>query len=560
MRVNFRSKRESELILVTTSKQAIPDDKGDTVWWWEKYRRRGYHETASSLMGKRVCWAIFLKVRLISAYLAASTLDHGKNPRVVVRKRQKNATALRILDSLSSQTLRMIAQTQRGGAADASQNDDFFDVRDNFGQKALEMHKVESDGPEYLEWIRLENELDPCLHDCMSSNAVLEQVESVRLKQCNFGCSDLYPRDWKMTRPENAETSRRSTVHDDSVTFSVAQFNTLAEGLASASETRKPFTVDSASPTCQQTSIEDYGGFSSAPHPSETLDFSKRKWRVLEVILGGGVASLEAAVFDLIGLQEVDRYYGFFEPVMRMFGYDGIFMPKKLSPCVRTGSYSDGCSLFWKAKSFALISKRRVDYQLGNQLCILASLRHRASGKVIVVAVTHLKAKRSEGNEETRKGQVLQLLSSIDVEVRKLTTSSAKSGQDAVPIIILGDFNSDPPSQLGLSVKSSIAQVLEHNICARACESAPSAQFPKQNYKYQSAYEMNDPSADFWTTWKIRGNKSTKRTIDYIFHGGSLNCTAVLDVPPAEMVEPSRLPGLRYPSDHLLIAARFRFV
>jgi mRNA deadenylase 3'-5' endonuclease subunit Ccr4 len=510
-------------------------------------------------MGKRGGCAIILnKARLISAFLASSTFHHrGKKPGVVFKR---EALAFRAFESRgqpqpsfsnlsSNPPPTMMALTSSGGGADAASShpSEYVPIQDIFGQKALESYK--NDG---TEWIRLENDLDPCFADIVCTSDIIQKIEAVRLHQGRFGCSDLYPRAWNATGP------LLDADDDTSMSFSVAQFNALAEGLSTGPEDPKPFVVDRASPNCELSSLDErYGGFSSAPHPSETLSFTKRKWRLLEVILGGGAHSPATATFDLIGLQEVDRFHGFFAPALRMFGYEGIFMPKRCSPCVRAGSYSDGCCLFWKADKFDLFAERRVDYRVGNQLCLLASLRHRASGNVLLVAVTHLKAKNSKTNENIRKQQVAQLLISIDEEVARMKATAIDNLHDTVPILILGDFNSDPPSlSTGGTATSSVGLVLEHNICG-----GPNpAEQQRPKFSYQSAYEISDPCTDLWTTWKIRGKKTTKRIIDYIFYAGSVKCTSVLDVPPSELVEPSKLPGLRYPSDHVLAAARFRFV
>ena len=520
-------------------------------------------------MGKRGCCTIILKARLISALLAASTLYRDKKS-VILRKRlpllvvalpkelpafrafESRGQAQRSLSYLPSIRPPTIMALASSGGTDAasSQSSDYVHVQDIFGRKALESYKTNDQ--ESAEWIRIENELDPCFADISCSNDILQKMEEVRLNQSRFGCSDLYPRAWNATGPlETDDTS-------GAMTFSVAQFNALAEGLSIGQEDPKPFAVDRSSPTCQLSAEEEgYGGFSSVPHPSETLDFSKRRWRLLEVILGGGIH--RPSTFDLIGLQEIDRFHGFFAPALQMFGYKGIFMPKKFSPCVRAGSYSDGCCLFWKTDKFDLVAKRRIDYRVGNQLCLLTTLRHRASGKIILVAVTHLKAKNSENNENTRKQQVAQLLISIDKEVGKLKATAVDDSKENVPILILGDFNADPPSQpMGRTVMSSVGQVLEHSI--GGCPNPAPVRQQNRKCGFQSAYDISDPSTDLWTTRKIRGTETTKRIIDFIFYAGSLKCTAVLDVPSSDLVEPSKLPGLRYPSDHLLVAAGFRFV
>jgi len=411
----------------------------------------------------------------------------------------------------------------------------FASVTDSFGRAALEKIKEYQQGGEDCEWIRLENVLEPCLQNVSTTEDVVQRMKDTRLYQSRFSPSDLYSREWD---PQDGDTAGSHTG-----TFTVAQFNLLAEGLSVGPDVPKPFNgEDPRDGRSQQDSGEGYGGFSSLPHRDVSLDFSRRRWRLLEVLLG----SRGEAPFELIALQEVDRFYGFFAPVLRLFGYEGIFMPKKNSPCVRNGWYSDGCCLFWKKDRFDLVSQRRVDYRVGNQLCILATLRHRVSGKAIVVAVTHLKA--SAANEKVRKRQVLQLLPEIDDEAKRVALTERLNGD--VPILILGDFNADPPRQLGFSGESAVGQVLKHKLIS-------SRSAPASSKRYRSAYEINDP-AKLFTTWKIRGKNEAKRVIDYIFYGGPLNCTSTLDVPSTEEIEPSKLPGLRYPSDHLLIAAKFK--
>jgi exo-beta-1,3-glucanase (GH17 family) len=90
----------------------------------------------------------------------------------------------------------------------------------------------------------------------------------------------------------------------------------------------------------------------------------------------------------------------------------------------------------------------------------------------------------------------------------------------------------------------------------------------------QSAYNLHDPN--LYTTWKARKEGSVCRTIDYIFYSNApyyqgsntdnnkseettisrLECKKVLAVPEKESVD-ELLPGFRYPSDHLLMAAEF---
>jgi len=64
-----------------------------------------------------------------------------------------------------------------------------------------------------------------------------------------------------------------------------------------------------------------------------------------------------------------------------------------------------------------------------------------------------------------------------------------------------------------------------------------------------------------YTTWKKRGSYEARHTIDYVWHSpDKLRPTARLGVVDAADMEPWRLPGFRYPSDHLSLWARFELV
>ena len=323
---------------------------------------------------------------------------------------------------------------------------------------------------------------------------------------------------------------------DNGSNFLFCNTSALAEGLSAGPDVKTPLSVP-----LEHRDTKGFGGFSEIPNPNVALDFSLRRWRLMQVILGGGIQEARnesSPPFDLIALEEVDRFRGFFSPILRMFGYAGIFIPKPYSPGVQMGWYSDGCSLFWKTSAFELLSERRMGYRIGNQVFLLAALRHRASQKCIVVAVTHLKASLSEKNEKMRCKQVEELL-----EQAHQMTEQLREKEGDVPVLIMGDFNADAPQYIPSEESSSVRGVLE---------------FERNGLSIQSAYDLASKRNDFYTTWKTRGAKTAKRIIDYIFHTNSgIKCTHILSIPKEEDVEEAKLPGLRYPSDHLMIAAKF---
>lgn len=441
----------------------------------------------------------------------------------------------------------------------------YSEVIDEFGYPAYESF-CEGLGQDNFRWIRIEKQPDKCLRN-ISKREVLRKITEVREEQTKYGRSDLYPRDWEIVGcagepamfEEQENRINRTNNRASSNVVSVMQFNTLAEGLSSGPAAKNPFQNDPANKRAK-VDMQDYGGFTSVPFPEVCLDFSRRRWRLLETILrpNGTVPDDLELPFDLIALEEVDRFHGFFAPVLTLFGYESVFMPKFRSPGVFMGWYSDGCCLFWKQTIFDLVSEHRFNFKVGSQGAMIVVLRHRQSQKSIVVAITHLKAQQNKANEKIRYMQVDELLDRIEITA---VQSAACDGIDVkdVPILILGDFNADPPAQNFTTSDSAVGLVLNGRTGAKKWFSKLYRRLMgKKTMRFRSAYEINPPGERFYTTWKTRGPSTSKRIIDYIFHSERLKCKAILPVPSPEELEQNKLPGLRNPSDHLMIAAKFQ--
>jgi mRNA deadenylase 3'-5' endonuclease subunit Ccr4 len=426
--------------------------------------------------------------------------------------------------------------------------DEYCSVLDDFGCEAYE--DVARNLDEKVDrWIRLEAQKDETLNTIETRKDVLTKIEQVRKRQEGYGPSQLYARQW---RPKQAVPHGINGDGPQAVaSFSVLQFNTLAEGLSSGPNVKTPFPVinknnndDDDDDKKQKKEQAFYGGFTQVDYPEICLDFALRRWRLVEVILGNCTnndSEKEEGFFDILALEEVDRFRGFFAPVLRLFGYESIFMPKAKAPGVQLGFYSDGCALFWKASVFKLISEQRLNYKLGNQVLILATLDHIATGVPVVVVVTHLKAQKSDTNEKFRCMQVEEALEHAQSAATNEARRRGLKLED-INVLIMGDFNADPPSLMTFS-DSSVDRILSNSITPM---------------KFQSAYTIDPPPEDFFTTWKTRGTETVKRIIDYIFYSGhKIRCTEYLGVPKSEELEASKLPGLQYPSDHLMIGAKF---
>ena len=427
-------------------------------------------------------------------------------------------------------------------------DDVYCQVVDTFGCVAVEQQQLRPSQREadVVRWIRVEKDSDPTIQTIVNSVDVRQAMEQAKHYQSQYGEASLYPRHW-MPRTSVVEIERNSSNHVNGLErnvvnreFSVLQFNALAEGLSSGPLVQRPFLLKQQGDQQGSNVTVDksvYGGFTAIPNPSVALDFSLRRWRILEVVLGSNCDSN----YSLIALQEIDRYQGFFLPILRLFGYEGLFVPKPRSPGLSNGWYSDGCCLFWKRGTFQLLFELRREYEVGNQVYIVATLRHVATKRVVLVAVTHLKAQKGPIQEKVRCHQIDELLDEISKQSRILL----QQGETAHSVLVLGDFNAEPPTSANTADDSAVRRVLNFGV------DTSEGKMPMR-----SAYDLD--LEGFYTTWKIRGSNATRRIIDYIFYSGSLSCRAALQVPSETQLDPTKLPGLRHPSDHMMIAAKFR--
>ena len=292
------------------------------------------------------------------------------------------------------------------------------------------------------------------------------------------------------------------------------QFNILADGLSGKDKNK--------------------GGFTEAP--TESLDWDYRKTRIVEETqrhLCNGKPP------DIIAMEEVDHYHDFLEPTMRDLGYDSQFVKKRNSACKNSldPTLEDGCALFWRRDIFSVVAMETINYDKlnpdgvptgtkANQVALLATLQARGAAGPVVFAVTHLAASKTAEGERTRAQQVGQLLDRL-LALR-------------LPCVVLADLNATPrPS------------------AAYACEAYPAALAHALGVRsaYAAAGGGEEPG---YTTWKRRGAAEVRHTIDYILVAGPVGVARVL-LPPADGdVAAERLPGWRYPSDHVALAAELR--
>jgi len=261
-----------------------------------------------------------------------------------------------------------------------------------------------------------------------------------------------------------------------------------------------------------------------------TLDWSTRRWRLLEEIIRYSP--------DVICLQEVD-HISLFRRALGSIGYNGHFVPKPDSPCIYLPSNNgpDGCAIFYKQDKFDLLSgpnSRVVEVWRvqSNQVVLSLNLRHRATEQEVCVATTHLKARSGALLSTLRNEQGKDILEWLDT-VRQGNT----------PLILCGDFNAEPSEPVYQTMTENNKTPLRSAYCIHK----------------EEGRGASDDKLEF-TTWKVRETGEQKHILDYIFHSSdSLETVSTLDMPSEEQIGESRLPSIAFASDHLSLLAEFSF-
>eukprot|EP00760_Papus_ankaliazontas_P009383 PhM_4_TR14064/c0_g1_i1/m.9920/K18764/CCRN4L; nocturnin len=276
--------------------------------------------------------------------------------------------------------------------------------------------------------------------------------------------------------------------------------------------------------------------------PVPYLNWGHRFPRVLSCLrqLDGDIVALQ----EVGGGDEFDSLYTALEAA----GYSSEAVLK----CVRNGANKpppDGVCVAWRRSMFEVCGEPILEQLLAenSQVCATVVLRHRASGRHIVVTTAHLMAQKMM--ETGRRRQVTAALSIS----RRAAAVNVPDGT-AVDYIFLGDLNSEPrwgvvPAMLAGELDPEIGPFLEPHI------SNISAAFTDKQFTCMMPH--------------------TQDQLDYIFHTPGLEATAVLRVPsdlavvgthqrdmrciaerPTSKFE--QLPTPSFPSDHLPLKCVFR--
>ncbi|GMH39273.1 hypothetical protein BSKO_07171 [Bryopsis sp. KO-2023] len=303
--------------------------------------------------------------------------------------------------------------------------------------------------------------------------------------------------------------------------FRVLQWNILADGLA------------------------QNGDFIKVPE--DALEWEAR-WPLIQ-------QEIDESGAHLICMQEVNTYDDFLEPSLRSKGYDSFFLPKNQSPATRYGKQKDGSALFYKSDRFSLVDEPLGRPYLHNgkmmsQGVAALRLKDKESGRDVLVATTHLKAKNGEGNEDTRTKQVSQMATWIGDMIA--VHDDAKSNGASEP----GRSNSSsPPPDPAIIICGDFNDVPESPPCIQLSES------PLGMASLWNVPVSGEKEEDLITTFKHRSGGEAKRVIDYIWFSqqSGLVPSRRWMMPSESEIGPNGLPGVHYGSDHLAVCVEFEW-
>jgi len=297
---------------------------------------------------------------------------------------------------------------------------------------------------------------------------------------------------------------------------------------------------------------------------------------------------------DILTLQECNHFTDGWLPALRARGYDGLHVAKPASAAAAFGAPSDGLGLFWRTDRVRLASRHTFQYSKyldspSNQSALVAQLelldvdgtggaersgavqplspglfeqglspgtldRSFGRGIPLVLATTHLKAKESAENDAIRSGQALELLEAVNDETHAVAEATGLR-HDHVPVVITGDFNTEPDS----------AAVSRFNRSRLRLSSYWGLWGGKEGGNGVtggggSGRDISPPPT--FSTWKLRDKETEKkRVIDYVWWRaegkGALVPQRAWRPPTEGDIGPDALPCASYPSDHVSLLLEF---
>ena len=267
---------------------------------------------------------------------------------------------------------------------------------------------------------------------------------------------------------------------------------------------------------------------------------------------------------------------------LKPLGYEGLFVPKHKSPCTHLGFPTDGTGVFVLSSRFRLDKIDGVPFvdpasgRPHNQKGAIALCTDKlAAGKRIVLGACHLKAKRGFGDMRTtqlkhmttvrragrsRGGKWLtRFVRCLLRGSRQWPLPRRRLALGCVPSCKATSMTTHPvPSTRLRHQRLTACTGRKAQVRRQGC-TRPRARLARAHVCWR--FPESEPK---FTTWKYRPDadgrpKDSCHVIDYIFHSAGLRPVQLWGIPTAEEIGAGALPCSRYPSDHVSLAAVFRY-
>jgi len=324
--------------------------------------------------------------------------------------------------------------------------------------------------------------------------------------------------------------------------------------------------------------------------PSWALNWEYRKKIILEEIRQYSA--------DIISLQEVEteQFYQFFQPELKLDGYEGIFSPKsraRTMPSEADRKHVDGCAIFFRTSKFTLVKEHLVEF---NQLAInaaegshdminrvmtkdnigIAALLETKEGiwengspvephirQPILVSTCHVHWDPEFCDVKLIQTMMLmnELKSIIEDTQTSLRPGSSVPDSNSLPVILCGDLNSLPDSGVveylsngRIDVKHKDFKDMGTEECLRKLSNTENKELFAHAFKLSSAYTKEVmPYTNY--TFDFKG------IIDYIFYSRDfMRPLGVLGPLDQEWFRENKVfgcPHPQIPSDHLPLLVEY---
>jgi len=328
---------------------------------------------------------------------------------------------------------------------------------------------------------------------------------------------------------------------------------------------------------------------------------------------------------DILCLQEIEaKQYGeYFMPALSQCGYNGFFTPKSRAKTVDDPNHVDGCAIFFKRQRFDVIEEHFLEFQslaMNKYKQIVNNKQHSVpdSGlerlitkdNIAIALLLQLKQPQNSSNTtgahrvlfsnthihwdplapdvKLMQTQLLveELMKINNKYKRERKNQSRKSGalmdegkldEDSVPVVIAGDFNSMPDSQVYQFLLKGSLEPTSPSISTSTTNGLDSSSSPQTPNIYSTDPRERESSgfkglnhnlslASSYGSSPIGEPPFTNYTsdfygvLDYIWYTTpTLKVTGLLEhVNKSELFSP--FPNPHFPSDHIPLLAEFQFL